>query len=384
MDLHKKISLLEIWFRILKLSSEIRKTTFTYVFFIFLNKVCAISVSYFVSLAITENQSRPIKLSVFFLLFKLFEWIFFVLQDKFFVKTRSVIIHRMGIDLFSRVMNLSSNVVKGMSSIDLLKKTDIRNTIRNFIGFSINHFLSLMIDVVVSILILISIGWQNFYIFYILSITIVCILLWGRFVAKNGVGNLHSNPFEEIQKNENNLIASTKDLFSKIYLAKAYGSEKLFIDIRKDLSEKERIALTNMRHKAPKFYAVMFAINSISFCIVFWLSINKLNYGLIYKGAFAAIMTAVSALYWKLQQITYLFEEFNKYPFEISFPLNVLALDNQLNESISEENLKNQRNSLIIKNLSFSYGKKKILKNVSIHLENNDTLFIVGKSGAGK
>ncbi len=388
MDLNKQISILGIWFKILKYSPEIRNTTFTYVFFLFLNKVCAISVSYFVSLAITENQSNPIKLSVFFLIFKLLEWMFFVIQDRYFVRTRSVVIKTLGENLFSKVMNLSTNVVKGMSSIDLLRKTDIRNNIRNFIGFSINHFLSLMIDVTVSVIILLSIGGDKAsYVFYILLITIFFIMLWGTYTFKTKAGKGEVNPIEEIQQNENNLITSTKDLFSKITLAKSYGSEKLFIDIRKELAEKERVALTKMRHKAVKIHFVMFLISSISFCVAFWLTVNKLNTSVIDKGTFAAIMIALSSLYWKLQQVTYIFEDFAKYPSELSFAFN--SLDLKEDEKISQEILNIEKNRLdgekfLIKEVSFSYGEKKVLNNISLELDNNETLFIVGKSGAGK
>jgi ATP-binding cassette subfamily B protein len=319
-------------------------------------------------------------------MFKLLEWGFFVLQDRHSVKARSAVINNLCKNVFSKVMNLSTNAVKGMSSIDLLKKTDIRNSIRSFIGFTINHFLSLMIDVTVSILILLSINNDLDYIFYILAITIVFIMFFGKYVYKTKAGKGDRNPFEEIQKNENILISSTKDLFSKIALAKAYGSEKLFIDVRKEMSEKERIALTSMRHKAVKIHFIMFAISSISFCVTFWLTLDKLNSSLIDKGDFAAIMIALSSLYWKLQQITYIFEELAKYPIGLSFAFNVLEISQNNNEEklVIQKNNEMLKNKFSMKNVSFSYGEKIIVKDISIELKNNEALFIVGKSGAGK
>ena len=40
-------------------------------------------------------------------------------------------------------------------------------------------------------------------------------------------------------------------------------------------------------------------------------------------------------------------------------------------------------NSIIIKNLSFSYGKKPVLKNININIENG-LYGLLGKNGAGK
>ena len=39
---------------------------------------------------------------------------------------------------------------------------------------------------------------------------------------------------------------------------------------------------------------------------------------------------------------------------------------------------------LEIKNLSYSFGENKILKDINIHLEENEMVAIVGTSGAGK
>ncbi len=112
-DIDKKIGIIEISKKLLKLSPEIRKTTLTYIVYIFLTKICAMSVAYFVLIAITENQSNTLKFSLFFLMFKLLEWVFFVLQDRHSVKTRSAVINNLCKDVFSKVMNLSTNAVKG-------------------------------------------------------------------------------------------------------------------------------------------------------------------------------------------------------------------------------------------------------------------------------
>ncbi len=53
-------------------------------------------------------------------------------------------------------------------------------------------------------------------------------------------------------------------------------------------------------------------------------------------------------------------------------------------ETFGKESIKNAKGKIECRNLSFAYGKKKVLEGVSFLLEPNDTIGIVGASGSGK
>ena len=53
-------------------------------------------------------------------------------------------------------------------------------------------------------------------------------------------------------------------------------------------------------------------------------------------------------------------------------------------ETFGNKEIKNIEGKIEIKNLSFSYGKKEVLKNVNLSIKPNDTVGIVGHSGSGK
>ena len=379
MELNKEINVFKIWRKTLSLSYEIRATLLKYIFFICLNKFSALSIAYFVSQAITKENSDPIKYSVLFLMFKLLEWIFFIFQDHYLVKSRTVVISHISGITIDKLMNLDNSELKNESTIDLLRKADIRNIFRNLIGFSINHFLSLFIDLVLTALIIYSIGGNQVgYVFTILLITFLCLFLFGIYTA------IKAKDYSDIIKNENNLISSTKDLFSKFFLAKAYNAEDLFVNIRQDLSDKEVKVLTEYRVDSVKYHAVMFFMASASFALLFFLSINKINNSMVDKSVFASMMVVLIGLYWKLQQITYIFEEMRIYPKLISFAFNVMETES---EKLNQEKIvcsSIQENKLEIKNVNFSYGQKEVLKNINLTLNKGETLFLVGESGAGK
>ncbi len=53
-------------------------------------------------------------------------------------------------------------------------------------------------------------------------------------------------------------------------------------------------------------------------------------------------------------------------------------------EDLKEGNASMQDSSIILENLSFGYGNKNVLDNISINIENNQFVSIVGESGCGK
>lgn len=394
MDLHKELSNIQIWKIILSLSGRIRKSVFLYVCFILLNRLSAFAIAYVFSMTLLDSTPNAIKYGVMFLAFKVLEWIFFLFQDRYFVKTRSVVIEETANIIFEKIMYLDFKETKGVTSVDLLKKADFRNYLRGFIGFSINHLTSYIIDILAAIFIIYKIGGNSVeFIAIILSLTLVVILLAGKYIiapftknnsfqpnSKNGKKN---NIIEEIVINQNNLIKSTRDLFSKILIAKVFDAENLFLDTRRKLARKERNILNDFRHRTVKIYFVIFFICAISFSILFFMAVDRLHNGLLTKEVFAAIMLVVMSVYWKLQQTTYVFEEIVQYPVLLSFGFNVL-MGNGLDKANKILDNINIPNKLSFNSVSFNYGEKKVLEGISFELNNDETLFLVGISGAGK
>lgn len=393
MDLQKELPNLTIWKMILCLSGRVRKTVFLYVFFICLNRLSAFAIAYVFSMTLLDSTPNAVKYGGMFLTFKVLEWIFFLFQDRYFVRTRSILIEETSNIVFEKIMYLDFKETKGVTSVDLLKKADFKNYLRGFIGFSINHLTSYIIDVLASIFIIYKIGGNSVdFIAIILAITLVAILLAGKYIITPFTRNNNYQPnsgekkksiIEEIVINQNNLVKSTRDLFGKILVAKVFDAENLFLETRNKLAVKERKILNDFRHKAVKVYFVIFFICAISFSVLFFMAIERLHNGLLTKEVFAAIMLVVMSIYWKLQQTTYVFEDLVQYPVLLSFGFNILT-DKSLKENNKILDDISKPNKLSFNNVSFNYGEKKVLDDISFSLHNDETLFLVGISGAGK
>jgi ABC-type multidrug transport system fused ATPase/permease subunit len=382
----KKITIINIWKRIIFFSDEIRKNLYQYLFFIIINKFFSLGTTYFIYSAIKKIHQIDfaIKIVLFYFIFKILDWLFFIIQDIVGLKTRGKSIALIENKIFEKALYLPKNLHKGMSVVDLMKKIDIRDSLRNFLGFSINHFMMLMIETCMAAIILINLGGTIlYYILWILLITIIILLFLGKYTIYQTEKENKINPLDEIIKKENNLISTTNDLFSNIHLVKIYNTENLFIQLRKDFSNKERILIEKYRNKKIKFSFMNYWICAISYSIIFIINYYNFKNNQINSATFSSIMILLTGIFWKLQQMNYIFEELGINYHLLSPGFNLLEIKNEQKKEKKE--FTNQQQKIFeIKGLYFDYNGKKILKNIHIKIKNNETLFLVGASGAGK
>lgn len=375
-----KYSFLKIWKIFIDSSFDVKKYGLLYLLTITLNKVFIFAIAYIISLTLLSSENNLIKYGSMYLLFKLLEWLFFVLKDHYMTKTRGSIIENVSNKIIEGVFNTELSKKGVVSPTELYKKADLRAAMRNLVGFSINHFLTIVVEIGVSCFIIYKIGGsQTDFVIINLIVTISMLTLAGKLISYRKIKDKDVSPYQEVIDNQNLLITSTKELFSKIYISKVFNSENLYLDVRKDLVSKELSSLTKFRNKAIFDNFIMVSISSISFIVMYFTALEKLSDGSLDKTVFASIMVIIFSLYWKINNIAYIFEQIGTYPEVMSYGLNAMH-----NKSSNHNRKLPKINDLEFKNVNVSINDRKILKDISFKVKKGETLYIVGESGAGK
>ena len=91
-----------------------------------------------------------------------------------------------------------------------------------------------------------------------------------------------------------------------------------------------------------------------------------------------------SNIFWLISSLTSIKDYYVSYKIAANRIFELMDKDKFPKEKYGDIELKNIKGKIELRDLSFAYGKKKVLKNISFVLEPNDTVGIVGESGSGK
>ena len=285
-------------------------------------------------------------------------------------------------DLIDKYLSQRYSYFFNDNSSRLIKNVIVE--VSQFTGGAINSIFYIFIDLFVISTVLISLIFFEPIISFIIAIFLCFVGLILNSFSKGRVlkwGKLRFNLDQTVMK-------SLLEIFNSIREIKVFNKKDFFVDN----FIKKYSPLGYLVVKQQTFYAVIKQsyemVTLFAFCIlVFYLSSQNYSnqeilttIGIFAIAAFrllplfSRLLLGVQDIKFYLPSVNHLYEEFNE------LNKNIRLISN-LNQS---KNL-NIKDSIDIKNISYSYDKdKKILDNISLKINKNDKIGIFGKSGSGK
>ncbi len=197
------------------------------------------------------------------------------------------------------------------------------------------------------------------------------------------MGRARKNASAAIQKQMGGISSMLQQALIGIREIKAFNAEKIETRRFKDYL---KICFTSIMHNvhieasAPALVEVI-AISGGS--IVFYFAVQQVLAGILTAGQLTAIIASILLSYQPLKKIVSVYSDTQ---YSLAAAERVFDVIDQETSTIEDRPLQinSIKNSIIFENLSFSYGQKLILNNVSLKISCGQSVGIVGPSGAGK
>lgn len=252
----------------------------------------------------------------------------------------------------------------------------------------INQFLYILIDIIFFVSILVFLFYINIVnTVYLIIITFFSLYIF-RKLTKKKIAELGSTRQYYLQKKIQNVIESMnaikeiKIFFKEIFFFKKY---KNFLNKYSNTSR-----LFETYQSAPRLLLEVLGVFSLSSILIINIISNQdseiiISTIAIFGVSAIKILPSLSRILSSLQFLNHYLPVINTTVDELKIDLeqkNLLNFDGiedaQVKKTLEFDKI------LEIKNLSFSYGKKKILNKINLEIKKNEIIGIIGKTGSGK
>ncbi len=276
--------------------------------------------------------------------------------------------------IFRSIINSKVNYYDDKKSGELASRiVNDTSIIRNFITNSLVDFTSGLVIIVGAVIMLFLLDWRlSLVMFLLLPLMILIISPLSNFSGKYG---------KKVQDYLSELTGFITESIQQIRLIKTStaekdrltNAEKLFKDVYV-VSIKSGLIDSIAK---PLVFLTLFSIVTI----IFGYGGQRVTTGTLTVGTLVTFLVYLFQLLTPLSQLGQFFTQLSKVK-GATMELNALA---ELEPEKKDGKITDISNkSLSIKNVSFSYGDKKVLKEVSIDIPANHKIAIVGPSGSGK
>lgn len=334
-----------------------------------------IFINWFVKL-LPDNRIKALGLCVaFFLVLTLFSAIFEYLQTFFAVKSSDTMSKGLRDNLYNHILNLPKETLSKTQTGDLLQRctTDVE-VITTFFA---NHFIKvfktiLLIVIVLYFMLFLDFKMTGISMALIPPMFIYCIYFFKRV----------SKYFEEAEKAESGLSRVLQENLTGVRVVKAFARQSY----EEDKFNRENLDYKNRDFDVAKafgeFWTVTECFSALQMGLVLILGAYFTLTSSIEVGIIVAFLSYTGEILWPVKELSMVLAEGGRAKVSLKRIKEVLQHNKEV---IDEEKIEPEIiGNIEFKNVSFSYGNAKVLKNVSFKVERGQTIGILGESGSGK
>jgi ATP-binding cassette, subfamily B, multidrug efflux pump len=262
---------------------------------------------------------------------------------------------------------------------DLMSRaTNDLNAVRMTVGPAIMYSANTAILFVVAIALMLSIDWK---------LTLVALIpLPFVSIAVRYFGSAIHRRFERIQAQLSDLSAVAQEALAGVRVVRAYRQEAAEM-ARFDRANREY--LDRNRHLIRLqglFYPSMSFFLGLGALLVLWLGSREVIRGRITLGEFVAFNAYLSMLSWPMIAFGWVTNMVQRGLASWGRMLQVLDHEPGIADPPPDRlvSLPEVRGRVEFRNLSFAYGERRVLEDISVRIEPGQTVALVGPTGSGK
>lgn len=250
-------------------------------------------------------------------------------------------------------------------------------SIQGFIGSATNFILPAILQAVFGIFVLA---------YFDLSIALLAFTVFPLYIAISTYSTIRWGKIQNIKNtHEDAARGRIQEVITNIKLVKTYNTQKKEWEY---ISNKYQTINTLYDRQSTQYHIFNFLREfglEIAFVIILFLIFQKAYLGNLTLGEMILIIQLLNQLRWPLYGMSYILEQVQRAEADSKSFFEVIALESS--EKFQVNSLPNSVKKPVInlENVSFSYENgEPVLERLSVKLENQETIAIVGNSGAGK
>jgi ABC-type multidrug transport system fused ATPase/permease subunit len=310
-------------------------------------------------------------------IFKNFYLIYFVFKQNYFLGTlgmkfsNDLLKYYLRQDYFFFSKNKSPHYLRTVINDVTSAKVFIITQITLFTEFLFLIFLSALLI------------YYNFYIYIFCLILFSGIsLVYLKVIRKKvlKLGNLRQNNLAEMQKNLIECFSGIKDII--VYSLQGIFLSK-FSNFNKDYNQS--LYKFDSINSIPRYWLEIICIFIITIPILMLLVNGNhpkeyISIFTLYSVAIFKFLPSVNKIISNIQSA-----KFNKLPFEDIYNFYLSSKNDEINTRKNlEKNIIEFNSDILFKNVSFSYGRNYVLKDINLKIKKNENLLLIGQNGSGK
>ena len=289
-------------------------------------------------------------------------------------------------DFFAHLERLPMSFFQENRTGDLMSRaTNDLSSVRMMVGPAIMYLANTLITAVVSLSLMFSLDVRLTLIVLLpLPIVSITVKMFGTAIHKT---------FEEVQEKLSDMSAVVQESLTGVRVVRAY---------RQELAEIARFRASNidyLRHNKRlsrlqgAFFPTMSLFLGISALLALWLGSRDVTHGRLTVGELVAFNAYLAQLAWPMIAfgwVTNLLERgMASWKRMLTITDTVPAVRDEPGLGIGDSGLEQSRESHVygaieFRNLSFQYGDREVLTDVSFSVKAGETVAIVGATGSGK
>ena len=283
-------------------------------------------------------------------------------------------------DFFAHLERLPMGFFHENRTGDLMSRaTNDLSSVRMMVGPAVMYLANTLITAIVSLSLMFSIDARLTLIVLIpLPIVSITVKLFGTAIHKT---------FEEVQAKLSDMSAVVQESLTGVRVVRAYRQENAEIARFRAANEDYLARNRRLSRLQGAFFPTMSLFLGVSALLALWLGSRDVVSGRITVGELVAFNAYLAQLAWPMIAfgwVTNLLERgMASWKRILTVMETVPAVQDEAPAAIRDQGL-GIRGEIEFRNLSFLYGNREVLSNVSFSVKAGDTVAIVGATGAGK
>jgi len=352
------------------------------------------------------ERSVLIRYSLLFVGAALIEGVFLYLQRSIVIGASRRIEYDMRGDFYDHLQKLPLRFYHQQKTGDLMSRaTNDLSSVRMLIGPAVMHAFSSLLVVLGAFVMMLRLDSQ----LAMISLISIPIVAW----LVQFFGNRIHVLFKDVQDHFGDISARVQENLSGIRVIRAFAQERNEVELFKRMNREYVNRNRALIRLTATFYPLLHAIIGVMFVIVFYLGSRKMLAGTMTIGSFVAFQFFLGRMIWPLIALGWvinlfqrgmasmkrLTEIWNEVPdvdvssseAPVAGHSNVRPRSagsvprNPAGSGIPDHNTPPENSgSISIRNLSFGYGERGVLRNIDLEIESGQTVGIVGRTGSGK